>query len=77
MNLVVRFREAEKLKWTDVDFKSNIVRITPEKSSNQRIFKVSSKLTSMLANLPKKSVNIYTYKNKFTLERALKSRGKG
>ncbi len=49
-----RAGEAWSLKWTDIDFTSSTVRITPEKRSNPRMFKVSSKLLAMLAFLPKK-----------------------
>ena len=46
--------EAFKLTWTDIDFVSNTVRITPEKGSRPRIFKMSDRLTLMLNSLPKK-----------------------
>jgi len=65
-----RCGEAFNLKWTDIDFQSNTIRITPEKGSNPRIFKISSKLASMLANLPKKSVKVFTYKSKFYLRKS-------
>lgn len=62
-----RCGEAFILKWTDVDLVSNTVRITPEKSSNPRVFKISNKLASMLANLPKASMNVFSCKSKFYL----------
>jgi integrase len=64
-----RCGEAFKLKWSDIDPESNTVRITPEKSSNPRMFKLSYKLASMLANLPKKSLKVFSYKNKFYLRK--------
>ena len=66
----VRCGEAFNLKWTDIDTLNNTVRITPEKSSNPRIFKISNKLASMLANLPKKSHKVFSYKDKFYLHKA-------
>jgi len=66
----VRCGEAFNLKWTDVDTVNNTVRITPEKSSNPRIFKISNKLASMLGNLPKTSQKVFSYKNKFYLRKA-------
>jgi len=65
-----RSGEAFLLKWTDVDTRNGTVNITPEKQSNPRVFKMSGKLTSMLNNLPKQSINIFTYKNKFYLQKA-------
>ncbi len=65
-----RCGEAFNLKWTDVDLVNNTVRITPEKSSNPRIFKISNKLATMLANLPKNSLKVFSYKDKFYLRKA-------
>jgi len=65
-----RCGEAFVLKWTDIDLVNNAVRITPEKSSNPRMFKISNKLASMLANLPKKSITVFAYKSKFYLRKA-------
>jgi len=47
----MRAGEAWSLKWTDIDFANGTVRVTPEKGSNPRIFKMSPKLTSMLNSL--------------------------
>jgi integrase len=47
----MRAGEAHRLKWTDIDFESGTVRVTPEKGSNPRIFKLSNKLLSMLSTL--------------------------
>ncbi|MGB9676296.1 MAG: tyrosine-type recombinase/integrase, partial [Candidatus Bathyarchaeales archaeon] len=65
----MRYGEAFNLKWTDVDFKANTVRITPEKGSNARMFKISNELASMLARLPKKSDKVFSYKSKFYLRK--------
>jgi integrase len=73
----VRYGEAFNLKWIDVDLENKTVRITPEKSSNPRIFKISNKLAAMLSNLPMKTEKVFTYKNKFYLRKAfLKQRKK-
>ena len=47
----MRAGEAHKLRWTDIDFQNGTVRVTPEKGSNPRIFKLSAKLLNMLASL--------------------------
>ena len=47
----MRAGEAQRLRWSDVDFESGTVRITPEKGSNPRVFKLSSKLLGMLLNI--------------------------
>jgi len=64
-----RCGEAFTLKWTDIDTKNGTVNITPEKQSNPRIFKISGTLTSMLNNLRKESLTVFTYKNKFYLRK--------
>ncbi|MCW4028693.1 MAG: site-specific integrase [Candidatus Bathyarchaeota archaeon] len=45
--------EIWSLKWTDIDFESKIVNITPEKGSNPRVAHLSNKLLEMLSNLKK------------------------
>ncbi|MEJ2242476.1 MAG: site-specific integrase [Candidatus Bathyarchaeota archaeon] len=49
-----RCGEAHKLKWTDFDLEARTVRITPEKGSNPRIFKLSNKLISRILTLKTK-----------------------
>jgi len=49
-----RSGEASMLKWTDIDFEAGTVRITPEKGSNPRVFKLSNKLLTMLQALRNK-----------------------
>jgi site-specific recombinase XerD len=52
-----------------LDLVSNTVRIVPEKGSNPRVFKISTKLAAILNNLPKKSEKIFGYRNVRYLER--------
>jgi integrase len=60
----MRSGEAIKLKWIDVDFEQNTVRVNnPEKNSNARMFKVSGKLIAMLNALPKKSESVFEATN--------------
>ena len=51
----MRIGEAWRLHWTEIDFVTNTVRVTPEKGSNPRIFKVSDKLVAMLKIIRDKS----------------------
>jgi integrase len=55
----IRSGEAWQLRWMDLDLTTNTIRITPEKGSEPRIFKISSKLASMLNSLPKNSEKIF------------------
>ena len=64
-----RCGEALKLRWTDVDFATNTVRITPEKGSSPRIVKISTTLAAMLGSLSKQQQKIFTYKNTFYLRK--------
>ena len=57
----MRAGEAWNLKWTDIDFVNTTVRVTPEKRSNPRMFKVSTKLLAMLSMLPKRSELVFGY----------------
>jgi integrase len=55
----MRSGEAANLKWTDLDLENNSVRVTPEKGSNPRILRISSKLVSMLNELPKDTTTVF------------------
>jgi len=55
----MRCGEACQLKWTDLDLVNNSVRITPEKGGNPRNLKLSSKLVSMLNEMPKDSLSAF------------------
>jgi len=49
----MRSGEAWQLKWADIDFETDTVRITPEKGSNPRILRMSKKLIGMLNVTPR------------------------
>lgn len=52
----MRAGEAARLRWVDVDSERNAITLNnPEKNSNARIFKASSKLLAMFNALPKTS----------------------
>ncbi len=51
----MRAGEANGIHWDDLDFETSTVRVTPEKGSNPRIFKLSSRLMAMLNALRGKS----------------------
>ncbi|MCS7114261.1 MAG: tyrosine-type recombinase/integrase [Candidatus Bathyarchaeota archaeon] len=55
----IRSGEAWQLKWADLDLANNTLRVTPEKGSEPRIFKISTKLAAMLNSLPKNSEKIF------------------
>ena len=74
-----RSGEANSLKWTDLDLEAGTVRITPEKGSKPRIFKLSNKLLSRLISLRKDSNKIFckhlrTQRRLFQKQRANLSR---
>ncbi len=47
----IRLGEAWNLRWINIDCEKSSVSITPEKGSNPRQFKISSRLAGMLQNL--------------------------
>ena len=55
----MRCGEALRLKWTDIDFVKNAVRVIPEKRSNPRIIKIFSRLVAMLNSLPKDGERVF------------------
>jgi len=57
----MRCGEACQLKWTDVDLVGYSVRVTPEKGGNPRNLKISNKLVEMLNEMPKETINAFTY----------------
>jgi len=56
-----RAGEIFALKWTDVDFETRTLRITAEKGSEPRIFKVSTRLVAMLNQIPKEGERIFSH----------------
>ncbi len=71
----MRIGEAWNLEWTDIDEERQTIRCRSEKYGNPRMFKVSSKLTVMLNNLPKKSEKVFggtrlkTHRTSFNIQR--------
>jgi len=61
--------EAMRLEWTDLDPANRTIRISPEKGSNPRIFKVSSALMERLNCLIKKSPRIFSGIKQKSLQR--------
>ena len=55
----MRAGEAINLTWNDVDFIAKTVRVTPEKGSEPRIFKVSDTLIERLKALPQTSNKVF------------------
>jgi len=49
----MRGGEAWQLKWEDIDFETDTVRVTPEKNSDPRILRLSKKLVGMLNCTPR------------------------
>jgi integrase len=77
METGARVGEIFRLKWTDVDFENQTIRITPEKGGKARIFKMSSKLCQMLNTLPKDGLRILSrYKNVNCLRRTFERQRK-
>ena len=50
---VARCGEIWWLNWTDIDFESKLINMTPEKNSNPRVVHLSNKLMEMLEHLPR------------------------
>jgi integrase len=60
----MRIGECLSLKWCNVNPEARTITLnTPEKNSNPRIFKVSSKLLGMLQSLPQKNDKIFGRSN--------------
>ena len=51
--------EAWSLKWTDINTENSTVRITPEKGSNPRTLKLSSRLLSMMNKLERGKIYVF------------------
>ena len=59
-----RYGEAYMLKWIDLDTENGTLAITPEKGSNPRRLKISTKLIGMILQLPRKNDTMFAYGNK-------------
>ena len=68
--------EAFNLDSTDVDMLSGTIRITPEKGSNPRLFKISTKLQKMIVSLSKKQGKIWAYASIRNLEKTFRRQRK-
>jgi integrase len=56
----MRCGEAKRIEWTDIDFEKGIITLNnPEKGSNARMRKVSSKLMGMISLLQRESQRIF------------------
>jgi integrase len=51
----MRAGEAQRLTWNDIDFETSTIRVSPEKGSNPRIFRISNKLIGMLIEAKRKN----------------------
>jgi hypothetical protein len=51
---------------------NDTIKITAEKGSKPRIFKISERLAKMLSTLPKKADRISVYKNVFYLDKGFR-----
>jgi len=63
-----RLGEAIRLEWRDIDFEAGTVRITPEKGSEPRIFRVSHRLLSMLKRMREKAKGVKVFPSKSCVE---------
>ena len=54
LETAMRPGEAWQLRWSDYDKATRTVRVTPEKGSKSRTYKISKELAEMLDNLPRK-----------------------
>jgi len=61
-----RYGEALLLKWSDYNTETATLAITPEKGSNPRAPRISTKLQAMINQLPRNSTRIFDYKDKRT-----------
>ena len=61
-----RYGEVFNLKWKDYDTERATLSITPEKGSNPRAPRISTKLQAMINQLPRNSTRIFDYKDKRT-----------
>jgi len=68
--------EIYNLTWTDLDFVTKTIRITPEKGSKPRIFRMTDKLTTMIGRLKKTQNRIWSYTGTHNLDRSFRRQRK-
>ncbi|MEM2130108.1 MAG: site-specific integrase [Candidatus Bathyarchaeia archaeon] len=68
--------EIFNLTLQDIDLVNNTVRITPEKGSKPRIFKISDKLAKMIGKLKQKPGRIWSYTTTQNLDRSFRTQRK-
>jgi len=61
--------EAMRLEWTDLDPTNRSVRISPEKGSNPRMFKVSTALMERLNSLTRNSSKVFSHIKQKSIQR--------
>ncbi len=72
----MRAGEGFNTKWIDLDTIQNTVRVTPEKNSRPRIFKISNHLIAMLNRLPRDGERLFNYASKASLRRTFEKQRK-
>jgi integrase len=60
------------LEWTNIVPKAGTISVTQKKAATPRIFKISSKLLTMLPSFERTSVKIFSYKDKFYLAKTFR-----
>jgi integrase len=69
--------EAFNLTWKDIDMTTAVIRLTPEKGSNPRVFAVTPKLVKMLSLIPEHNhKSIWNYASVKTLEASFRKQRK-
>jgi integrase len=64
----MRLGEVVNLKWGDVDFEAGTVRVTPEKGSNPRVFRLSGNLLAMLRKIQSNAEGFRIFPSKSCVE---------
>jgi integrase/recombinase XerD len=70
----MRAGEAHRLHWTDIDFKTKSVRITPEKGSRPRVLRLSNALIARLNTLQQNGSSLLVFSKHLKNRRRLFSR---
>lgn len=64
----MRLGEVVNLKWGDIDFETGAVRVTPEKGSNPRVFRLSGNLLAMLRKIQSSAESVKLFPSKSCVE---------